>query len=144
LGDATNALDGFLVTQSAVPRVAPQSSDGQGCQDKCLDVAKTLLLLARWVHHTGQKQKKDVLNLYQQVRCLQPQWEKGYFFVARYYDDLLVDARRRQEENPEPASDVLQVKLYFSSGVLWFQKTVLFCFLLIPALHLSHVLVTTL
>jgi hypothetical protein len=25
------------------------------------------------------------------------------------------------------------VKLYFSSGVLWFQKTVLFCFLLIPA-----------
>jgi hypothetical protein len=36
------------------------------------------------------------------------------------------------------------VKLYFSSGVLWFQKTVLLCFLLIPALHLGHVLVTTL
>ncbi|KAL5978485.1 hypothetical protein ACLOJK_029602 [Asimina triloba] len=69
------------------------------------DVAKTLLLYTRWIHHTGQKQKEDVINLYARVRELQPKWEKGYFFTAKYYDDLLVDARKRQEDNQEGLMD---------------------------------------
>lgn len=114
LGEATGAaLGGLLVTQSAVPQVGPglpkssvrPPTSIQLRRDKDLDVAKILLLLARWVHHTGQKQKKDVLSLYAQVRGLKPQWEKGYFSVAKYYDDLLVDARRRQEENQDGAGD---------------------------------------
>ena len=114
LGEATGAaLGGLLVTQSAVPQVASGLPKGsarpptttQVRRDKELDVAKSLLLLARWVHHTGQKQKKDVLALYAQVRGLKPQWEKGYFSVAKYYDDLLVDARKRQEENQDGSSD---------------------------------------
>lgn len=63
------------------------------------DVAKTILLYTRWIHHTGQKQKEDIINLYSRVRELQPKWEKGYFFMAKYCDDLLVDARKRQEDN---------------------------------------------
>ncbi|CAA6663251.1 unnamed protein product [Spirodela intermedia] len=63
------------------------------------DVAKMILLYTRWIHHTGQKQKEDVISLYSRVRELQPRWEKGYFFMAKYYDDLLMDARKRQEEN---------------------------------------------
>ncbi|KAG0625577.1 hypothetical protein M758_2G066000 [Ceratodon purpureus] len=119
LGEATGAaLGGLLVTQSAVPQVAsglPKSSarppvTTQARRDKELDVAKSLLLLARWVHHTGQKQKKDVLSLYAQVRGLKPQWEKGYFSVAKYYDDLLVDARRRQEENQDGPVDSVSGK----------------------------------
>lgn len=108
-----------MVTQSAVPQVAPglpktsarALTSTQARRDKELDVAKILLLLARWVHHTGQKQKKDVLSLYAQVRGLKPQWEKGYFSVAKYYDDLLVDARRRQEENQESSSDSVSVRV---------------------------------
>jgi hypothetical protein len=120
LGEATNAaLGGLLVTQSAVPQVAPglpksmirPATSTQLRRDTDLDIAKTLLLLARWVHHTGQKQKKDVLSLYSQVRELQPQWEKGYFSVAKYYDDLLVDARRRQEENQDGATDPVLVRM---------------------------------
>ncbi|KAL4186626.1 hypothetical protein AMTRI_Chr09g34870 [Amborella trichopoda] len=65
------------------------------------DAAKTILLYTRWIHHTGQKQKEDVLSLYTRVKELQPKWEKGYFFMAKYCDDLLVDARKRQEENQE-------------------------------------------
>eukprot|EP00850_Spirogloea_muscicola_P000260 SM000001S04662 [mRNA] locus=s1:1542427:1556327:- [translate_table: standard] len=60
--------------------------------------AKTLLQLARWVHHTGQKQKEEVVALYLRVKELQPKWEKAFFYMAKYYDDLLCDARRRQDE----------------------------------------------
>nr|XP_019711022.1 serine/threonine-protein kinase ATR isoform X1 [Elaeis guineensis] len=63
------------------------------------DVAKSILLYTRWIHHTGQKQKEDIMTLYSRVRELQPKWEKGYFFTAKYCDDLLVDARKRQEDN---------------------------------------------
>ncbi|KAL1193295.1 Serine/threonine-protein kinase ATR [Cardamine amara subsp. amara] len=62
------------------------------------DVAKTLLLYSKWIHHSGQKQKKDVINLYTQVKDLLP-WEKGYFHLAKYYDELYVDARKCQQES---------------------------------------------
>ncbi|KAK4772042.1 hypothetical protein SAY86_013817 [Trapa natans] len=65
------------------------------------DIAKTLLLYSRWIHYTGQKQKEDVISLYTRVRELQPMWEKGYFYVAKYFEELLADARKRQEENSE-------------------------------------------
>ncbi|PHT64079.1 Serine/threonine-protein kinase ATR [Capsicum annuum] len=66
-------------------------------------VAKTLLLYSRWIHYTGQKQKEDVINLYSRVKELQPKWEKGYFYLAKYCDELLVDARKRQDDK-EPCS----------------------------------------
>ncbi|XP_019067489.2 serine/threonine-protein kinase ATR isoform X2 [Solanum lycopersicum] len=61
-------------------------------------VAKTLLLYSRWIHYTGQKQKEDVISLYSRVKELQPKWEKGYFYLAKYCDELLVDARKRQDD----------------------------------------------
>ncbi|XP_078439829.1 ataxia telangiectasia-mutated and RAD3-like protein isoform X2 [Wolffia australiana] len=66
--------------------------------------AKMILLYTRWVHHTGQRQKEEVIGLYSRVRELQPRWEKGYFYLAKYYDDLLMDARKRQEELHTPSS----------------------------------------
>lgn len=65
------------------------------------DIAKTLLLYSRWTHYTGQKQKEDVISLYTRVRELQPKWEKGYFYMAKYCDEVLADAKKRQEDNPE-------------------------------------------
>lgn len=76
----------------------PSISATQASKDNP-DVAKTILLYTRWIHHTGQKQKEDIITLYSRVRELQPKWEKGYFFTAKYCDDLLVDARKRQEDN---------------------------------------------
>ncbi|MCD7463303.1 hypothetical protein HAX54_050313 [Datura stramonium] len=66
-------------------------------------IAKTLLLYSRWIHYTGQKQKEDVISLYSRVKELQPKWEKGYFYLAKYCDELLVDARKRQDDK-EPCS----------------------------------------
>ncbi|KAL2323977.1 hypothetical protein Fmac_023035 [Flemingia macrophylla] len=75
------------------------------CESQALnenrDIAKTLLLYSRWTHYTGQKQKEDVISLYTRVRELQPKWEKGYFYIAKYCDEVLGDARKRQEENFE-------------------------------------------
>ncbi|EXB24045.1 Serine/threonine-protein kinase ATR [Morus notabilis] len=65
------------------------------------DIAKILLLYARWIHYTGQKQKEDVISIYSRVRELQPKWEKGFFYMAKYCDEVLADARKRQEENSE-------------------------------------------
>ncbi|CBI37818.3 unnamed protein product, partial [Vitis vinifera] len=74
------------------------------------DIAKTLLLYSRWIHYTGQKQKEDVMSLYSRVRELQPRWEKGYFYMAKYCDEVLVDARKRQEENFEPCPRIIPSK----------------------------------
>ncbi|XP_010266921.1 PREDICTED: serine/threonine-protein kinase ATR isoform X2 [Nelumbo nucifera] len=74
--------------------------------NKNQDVAKTLLLYSRWIHYTGQKQKEDVINLYSKVKELQPTWEKVYFYMAKYFDDVLADARKRQEENLEPGTRI--------------------------------------
>ncbi|MED6179823.1 hypothetical protein PIB30_004467 [Stylosanthes scabra] len=65
------------------------------------DITKTLLLYSRWTHYTGQKQKEEVISLYTRVRELQPKWEKGYFYIAKYCDEVLGDARKRQEENSD-------------------------------------------
>lgn len=79
------------------------------------DVAKTLLLYSRWIHYTGQKQKEDVINLYSRVKELQPKWEKGYFYMAKYCDEVLVDARKRQEDPNEQSVRAMPSNLALAS-----------------------------
>ncbi|PIN25709.1 Protein kinase of the PI-3 kinase family [Handroanthus impetiginosus] len=96
-----------ITSLSVVPvNPPPLISDTQSMNDN-LDVAKTLLLYSRWIHYTGQKQKEDVINLYSRVKELQPKWEKGYFYMAKYCDEVLVDARKRQEDNAEQSVRVM-------------------------------------
>ncbi|KAF5185097.1 serine/threonine-protein kinase ATR [Thalictrum thalictroides] len=92
-----------LSSLSLVPLNLPSICATQASNEN-RDAAKTLLLYSRWIHYTGQRQKEDVMGLYTRVRELLPKWEKGYFYMAKYCDDLLVDARKRQEENLEPRS----------------------------------------
>ncbi|KAJ4962511.1 hypothetical protein NE237_022450 [Protea cynaroides] len=94
-----------ISSHSLLPLNQPSVSTTQASSDTEV-VAKTLLLYSRWIHYTGQKQKEDVINLYTRVRELQPKWEKGYFYVAKYYEDVLADARKRQEETLEPSSRI--------------------------------------
>ncbi|XP_021753008.1 serine/threonine-protein kinase ATR-like isoform X1 [Chenopodium quinoa] len=94
------------------PNPQPLHGDTQA-QNENRNIGKTLLLYSRWIHYTGQKQKEDVMSLYSRVRELQPKWEKGYFYVAKYCDEVLVDARKRQVENVDtnpripPASGII-------------------------------------
>lgn len=81
------------------------------------NIAKTLLLYSRWIHYTGQKQKEDVMSLYSRVRELQPKWEKGYFYVAKYCDEVLVDARKRQVENVDTIQKIPPATAAVSNGL---------------------------
>ncbi|KAF3783049.1 Serine/threonine-protein kinase [Nymphaea thermarum] len=98
------AASSSIANFSLLPPNLPSISSTQPSKES-EDAAKTILLYTRWIHYTGQKQKEDVISLYSRVRELQPKWEKGYFFMAKYCDDLLVDAKKRQEENQEALKD---------------------------------------
>lgn len=90
-----------ITSLSLIPLNLPPLPCNTQALNENRDIAKTLLLYSRWTHYTGQKQKEDVISLYSRVRELQPKWEKGYFYIAKYCDEVLVDARKRQEENFE-------------------------------------------
>lgn len=90
-----------ITSLSLIPLNLPPLPCNTQALNENRDIAKTLLLYSRWTHYTGQKQKEDVISLYSRVRELQPKWEKGYFYMAKYCDEVLVDARKRQEENFE-------------------------------------------
>ena len=64
--------------------------------------ARAMLLLARWAHETGQKQKSEVLELYGRITAAEPRWEAAYFYMAKYTDELLTDARRRERAGIAP------------------------------------------
>ncbi|KAK3193446.1 hypothetical protein Dsin_024756 [Dipteronia sinensis] len=55
-------------------------------------------------------EERDIARtlLYSRVRELQPTWEKGYLYMAKYCDEVLVDARKHQEDNSELGSRVMQ------------------------------------
>ncbi|KAI4350245.1 hypothetical protein L6164_004717 [Bauhinia variegata] len=98
LGSATMSS---ITSLSLLPHNAPPLVCDSQTLNETRDIAKTLLLYSRWIHYTGQKQKEDVISLYTRVRELQPKWEKGYFYMAKYCDEVLADVRKRQEENFE-------------------------------------------
>ncbi|KAL6873568.1 hypothetical protein ACP4OV_013650 [Aristida adscensionis] len=91
----TAVLSSLSSLSLALPN-APISSTQASKQNP--DVSKTLLLYTRWIHYTGQKQSTDIKLLYKRVIELRPEWEKGFFCMAKFLDDLLVDARKRQED----------------------------------------------
>ncbi|KAK7280606.1 hypothetical protein RJT34_25671 [Clitoria ternatea] len=96
-----------LVPLNPQPQPQPIVCESQAPNEN-RDIAKALLLYSRWTHYTGQKQKEDVISLYTRVRELQPKWEKGYFYMAKYCDEVLGDARKRQEENFEHGSRLVR------------------------------------
>lgn len=51
--------------------------------------AKNLLLATNWMQASGQRQGRKVIERYQAVIRFDPNWEKGYFFLAKYYEYLL-------------------------------------------------------
>ena len=59
-------------------------------------LAKATLKLARWAAVTGQKQKNEILELYKRAKTHYGSREKAHFHLARYLDELLKDAQRRE------------------------------------------------
>ncbi|KAJ3333865.1 hypothetical protein HDU76_002191 [Blyttiomyces sp. JEL0837] len=54
-----------------------------------LDKAKIHLLLAKAMEETGVGTSKTILTMLKQVTAEKPEWEKGYFYLGRYWNKLL-------------------------------------------------------
>ncbi|ORX89906.1 hypothetical protein K493DRAFT_288711 [Basidiobolus meristosporus CBS 931.73] len=58
--------------------------------------AKTNLLLAKWMEQTSLSDYNAILSKYGDVITNQPQWEKGFFYLGRYYNKLYENERVRK------------------------------------------------
>ena len=61
------------------------------------ETAKKMLHLANWSSQTGHEQESNLKSLYEKAILCDTEWEKGYFFFAKYLDDLMRDAQQREK-----------------------------------------------
>jgi serine/threonine-protein kinase ATR len=61
--------------------------------------SKTILLIGRWLQSTTQVQSNEIITYFNDSIKLQPKWEKGYFYLGRYYDYLLVQYKEQLKVN---------------------------------------------
>ncbi|UPR01432.1 phosphatidylinositol kinase [Chloropicon primus] len=87
LWDMDKKLDAISELKSSLKR--PDTSPHE--------TAKKTLHLAHWSSLTGHEQEANLMHLYEQAIVFDPEWEKGYFFFARYVDDLMRDAQQREK-----------------------------------------------
>lgn len=63
--------------------------------------AKSLLLATNWIQESKQQQGQKVIERYKAVVRLDKKWEKGYFFLAKYFEELLKKARPSDGSAPD-------------------------------------------
>ncbi|KAJ3201378.1 hypothetical protein HDU82_008154 [Entophlyctis luteolus] len=63
--------------------------------------AKTLLMLAKAMDETSMGTSEAVATMFEAVTATQSRWEKGYFFLGRYYNKLLENSARSVVEVPQ-------------------------------------------
>jgi serine/threonine-protein kinase ATR len=73
------------------------NKDGRG-QNSLL--AKTELLLAKWMDRSGQMKANEILQLYRQASISFIRWDKGYYFLGSYYNKML-DAEKSVPEDAQ-------------------------------------------
>jgi serine/threonine-protein kinase ATR len=88
----------------AVVEIQEALDDSTLCGGDPLTTSRANLRLARWSAATGQRQKTDVLHIYSNVLRDQKHTEKANFHVAKYMDDLLKDALRREQQRAAAAA----------------------------------------
>jgi serine/threonine-protein kinase ATR len=52
-------------------------------------LAKSQLLLSKWMDQGGQEKSQTVLERYKQVSKLNNSWDKGHYFLGAYYNKIL-------------------------------------------------------
>ncbi|TPX33900.1 hypothetical protein SmJEL517_g03296 [Synchytrium microbalum] len=66
--------------------------------------AKTQLLLTRWMAETTSSTVQDIRGRFKRVTEKQPNWEKGYFYLGRYFSTTFEkekdDERKKNSSNP--------------------------------------------
>jgi len=66
-------------------------------QESRLNLAKMYLMTARWMDSTDNYGPESVLAQYKDVVNKYAEWEKGHFFLAKYYEKLMNNLDERNE-----------------------------------------------
>lgn len=91
-GEQTRAIAELsALSEAPAPEGAPEGDAARRQR------AGVLLELARWTAEAGQGARDEVTGLFQRALELQPGWESGLFRYATYLDQLMQDARTRQQ-----------------------------------------------
>ncbi|RUS83841.1 hypothetical protein EGW08_008382 [Elysia chlorotica] len=79
--------------------------------------AKSLLLYGRYSEETSNLETNAVVKLYRDVIEICPDWEDGYFHLAKYYDrvmNMIIDEKERVEKQGE---FIIHVVRYFGQSL---------------------------
>jgi serine/threonine-protein kinase ATR len=82
----TNSFQAYTV--STVQDTLGPTADEQGQQQNLL-VAKTQLLLAKWMDSAGQIKSEDLRKYYLNACNSFRKWEKGYYYIGKHYLKIL-------------------------------------------------------
>ncbi|XP_071509803.1 serine/threonine-protein kinase ATR-like [Diadema antillarum] len=78
--------------------------------------AKALLLVGRFMEDTAKFESNSVMRQYKAVTEVNPEWEDGHFYMAKYYDRLMLNFTDR----PEKAGEfVVHVVKNFGQSLLY-------------------------
>ncbi|XP_033108232.1 serine/threonine-protein kinase ATR-like isoform X2 [Anneissia japonica] len=81
---------------------------------KRLAHAKALLMVGRLMEDTANFESNSVMKQYKDVVEVNPEWEDSHFYLAKYYDRLMLSVTDR----PERAGEfILQVVNYFGQSL---------------------------
>ncbi|KAL2269062.1 hypothetical protein VTJ83DRAFT_3908 [Remersonia thermophila] len=82
------ATNSFIGDGSVTMGVPPTSSKGPEAQRAQL-TARAHLLLAKWLDSTGQTHASALRSQFQLAAKIDPQWEKGHYYLGRHYKKVL-------------------------------------------------------
>ncbi|XP_022100883.1 serine/threonine-protein kinase ATR-like [Acanthaster planci] len=88
----------------------------QDVQSEKLTHAKALLLVGRFMEETAKFESNSVMKQYKDVLDVYPEWEDGHFYLAKYYDRLMLSLSERPEKSGE---FILFVVRHFGHSLLY-------------------------
>ncbi|PIK55504.1 putative serine/threonine-protein kinase atr [Apostichopus japonicus] len=103
-GDGHQAL---ICLQNGVAEHFPPSKMQQNLKQREAH-AKALLLIGRCMEDTAKFESNSVMKQYKEVSDVHPEWEDGYFYMAKYYDRLMLNFTDRPEKAGEFVIRIIQ------------------------------------
>jgi serine/threonine-protein kinase ATR len=100
--DAIKKLQDAIESKTFMAKPTPESSRNTSSQARNLIPAKALLLRAKWQDSSGFSQTTALRQQYQAAAKAYPLWEKGHYYLGRYYKKIL-DSEKAMK--PDDQSD---------------------------------------
>ena len=73
----------------------------EGSAANTLEHAEALLLAANWMVEVAKSTSDIIIRKYKDITKMQPDWEEGYFALAKYYESMLLEDKEAKRETIE-------------------------------------------